>query len=265
VTGPEPLIECEWRGCDCDCEALLHTTTTWNRNPNFTAVASKGYFQLACKLCSFRRLFEAFSQNSRSACSIIIRQELDSVSGNCCGETIRSRPIHHMRACFALHVEASEGFHLNFIAKVGELGCRRPLQFKDNSRSQDNGHDFSRVSKHRKIRGPDSERAASKYKRCTKLSNPMIPIVRAKYARKMRDQALHENIECYTITILSGRPSVSRSRSRPPVHQPLTDPQPQYSLNLNFLPISRLRALTVALSEGFVFPSSRTSPLAFKA
>jgi hypothetical protein len=45
-----------------------------------------------------------------------------------------------MRACFALHVEASEGFHLNFIAKVGELGCRRPLQFKDNSRSQDNGH-----------------------------------------------------------------------------------------------------------------------------
>jgi hypothetical protein len=29
---------------------------------------------------------------------------------------------------------------LNFIAKVGELGCRRPLQFKDNSRSQDNGH-----------------------------------------------------------------------------------------------------------------------------
>ena len=110
VTGPEPLIECEWRGCDCDCEALLHTTTTWNRNPNFTAVASKGYFQLACKLCSFRRLFEAFSQNSRSACSILIRQELDSVSGNCCGETIRSRPIHHMRACFALHVEASEGF-----------------------------------------------------------------------------------------------------------------------------------------------------------
>jgi hypothetical protein len=88
VTGPEPLIECEWRGCDCDCEALLHTTTRWNRNPIFTAVASKGYFQLACKLCSFRRLFEAFSQNSRSACSILIRQELDSVSGNCCGETI---------------------------------------------------------------------------------------------------------------------------------------------------------------------------------
>jgi hypothetical protein len=41
--------------------------------------------------------------------------------------------------------------------------------------------DFSRVSKHRKIRGPDSERAASKYKRCTKLSNP---IVRAKICSK---------------------------------------------------------------------------------
>ena len=195
-------------------------------NPNFTAVASKGYFQLACKLCSFRRLFEAFSQNSRSACSIIIRQELDSVSGNCCGETIRSRPIHHMRACFALHVEASEGFHLNFIAKVGELGCRRPLQFKDNSRSQDNGHvivisrEFQNTGRYEALtrnEQPVNINAA--------LSYPILSYVQ-KYARKIIDQALHENIECYTITIVSGRPSVSRPRSRSPVHQPLNDPQP---------------------------------------
>jgi hypothetical protein len=211
--------------------------------------------------------FRGLSHNiPRWACSIIIRQERVSVSGNyyCGGEIIRSRPIHHMRAGFASHVEASEGFHLDFIAKVGALGCRGPLQFKDNSRSNTCHCDFERVSKQRKMRGPDSERATNKNKRCTKLSNP---IVRAKiYSKNDRPGAARKHrVLLYTITIVSGRPSVARSRSRSPVHQPLTDPQPQYSLNLNFLPISRLRALTVALSEGFVFPSSRTSPLAFKA
>jgi hypothetical protein len=99
------------------------------------------------------------------------------------------------------------------------------------------------------------------------LSYPILSIVRAKiYSKNVRPgDARKHRVLLYTITIVSGRPSVARSRSRSPVHQPLTDPQPQYSLNLNFLPISLLRALTVALSEGFVFPSSRTSPLAFKA
>lgn len=123
---------------------------------------------------------------------------------------------------------------------------------------------ISREFRNKKDGGPDSERATNKNKRCTKLSNP---IVRAKiYSKNDSPGAARKHrVLLYTITIVSGRPSVARSRSRSPVHQPLTVPQPQYSLNLNFLPISRLRALTVALSEGFVFPSSRTSPLAFKA
>jgi len=40
---------------------------------------------------------------------------------------------------------------------------------------------------------------------------------------------------------------------------------PQYSLNLSFLPISRRLALTVARSEGLMFPSSTSSPLALRA
>ncbi len=51
-------------------------------------------------------------------------------------------------------------------------------------------------------------------------------------------------------------------RDRQSHHQPLA---PQYSLNLSFLPISRRLALTVARSEGLMFPSSTSSPLALRA
>jgi hypothetical protein len=205
----------------------------------------------------------------RWVCSIIIRQELDSVSGIIIVEERRFDPARYTTCGLAsLRTWRRRKDSTSSLLPRWERWVQWVVVDPCNSktiRGANTCHcDFERVSKQRKVRGPDSEQATNKNKRCTKLSNP---IVRAKiYSKNDRPGAARKyRVLLYTITIVSGRPSVARSRPRSPVHQPLTDPQPQYSLNLNFLPISRLRALTVALSEGFVFPSSRTSPLAFKA
>ncbi len=121
-------------------------------------------------------------------------------------------------------------------------------------------------TKKKKDERPDSKRVTNRNNRCATYP---VPIVRSKICSK--------NQKRYTKAEPARKHRVLHN---PPSNQAVRfeiasacittglldrDPQPQYSLNRNFLPISRRRALTVALSEGFVAPSSRASPLAFNA
>jgi len=126
---------------------------------------------------------------------------------------------------------------------------------------------LSRVSKPKKKNDerPDSKRVTNRNKRCATYP---IPIVRSKICSTKKK--VHQAEPARKHRVLHNPPSNQAVRfeiasaciTTGPLYR---DPQPQYSLNRNFLPISRRRALTVALSEGFVAPSSRDSPLAFNA
>lgn len=159
--------------------------------------------------------------------------------------------MHHRAAVLSLAREASEGFD-SWLPRAVVDPCKT---FRGACH-----HEITSFETNKDAR-PDSKQAANRNKRYTvqsyrtykNMAQKRIQQAQTSPAPKLR--ALHNQ---HLI-----RPSLASSPS--PVHQPLTDPQPQYSLNLSFLPISRLRALTVALSDGFVFPSSRTSPLAFRA
>jgi hypothetical protein len=120
-------------------------------------------------------------------------------------------------------------------------------------------------SKQGKMRETNSKQVTNKNKRCTNYY-PILSYVRnmlqKEYSRPRPGPARKHRVLHNQYLIRPVRLEIAGASNQPLT---LDDPQPQYSLSLSFLPISRLLALTVALSEGFVAPSSRASPLAFNA